>query len=766
MATPNVEISQLALSDVNTELLYPAGTARALNDQVVRILTGNSASSADRAPVAFSALSNKSAFAGLVGNNVSNTGYGTVGATVNFTANSDLYSPTVIWTWIVQSQTPGSTTVFAGDGRSSTQSNGVMVFEDDSKRASFALISNGVGTAVCNVYVNVDVYAGDIDQHFVGSANGYFNLSSTVVAPALAVSGNNTVIANGFSAQTATTIISATSNVASGVIRFTTVPANQGVISGNTITFSTSAISPNSNSNFACQLTTEVLLNGAVLQANVRNISLSANFLTTELTVTGPTSNNQFANNGVTSSIRLDGTHFTPGANVEWVATKVSGDTATFSVAANNAFANLYLTFGSGTYGTAKSIYDIVATMKYANGMVLSQKTNRVTLRAGSYGLNFSPPAASVNASGYAAQTASTSAGATYRAGTFTWTKNTISGVVPVTSNTISGNSATLNISVSANGIGTASNTVYEVGPVLTFDGIVMTPNLAVQTALSSQFLSYTYLVNTSADANTALGSGTQTAWLGLQGSHTVLGGTITWSRNDTGVAIVSNTTYANVSVVAASGQTNDHIVVVTGTLKDATDRVVTNISKTLRLSAFSPNVTFTGPSSNSLTGYTSPVYANAIITASCANGANAFSVSTIKVSGDDLTIIPYAGNTTYDQVTISAVEANIATVAGTYQVTALVTYYDVFYQSTFTTECAAARVSPNFQISAFSTGAGEFYPVANVAGLTVTHDVPNGEVRYSYVLDSSTNGSGTITANVSDPWVDQLVIDVVADSS
>lgn len=763
MATPNVQISSLALSDVNAELQYTPGHTLALGDQVVRILTGNSASSAAGAPIAFSALSNKIAFSGLVANaTTSNTGYGTVGATLVLSANSDLYSPRVVWSWNVISITAGATTLFAGDGQTSNASNGSLQFDGDSKIASFALFSSGVGQADANVYVSLQVYAGDVEQHYVGTANGYFHLTSTVVAPDLVTVGTNSVIANGFSAQTATTIISASSNVASGVIRFTTNPSGKGTVSGNTISFSTSAIVPDSNSNFACQLTTEVLLNGAVLQANVRNISLSANYQTTDLVVSGPTSNNQFANNGVTSSLTLSGVHYVAGANVEWIASKVSGDTATFAVEATNASANLYVTFGAGTFGTMKSVYDVVATLKYANGMVLSQKTNRLTIRAGSYGLSYTP-AANVTATGYAAQTASSAAGATYKAGAFTWQHSRLSGVVPSTTETITANTASLIITTSVNGIGTSSNTIYSVVPVLKFDGVVMNPNTTSSIALNSEFLNYAFTVFTGS-SNTAVGAGTQEASMIAIGSHTVSGGTIVWSRNDAGVAITSNTTVANVNVTASTGQQNNHSFNLSATLRDATDRTVTVFTSPIRLSAFSPVVTFNGPVSNTLTSYAAPVVATAIIEATCSAGANAFSISQTKTSGDDLTLSGYSGNTIYDKVTIEATTSAISTVSGTYHVTATVTYFDKFYQTSFDTTVEVGLIASDFSTNGFSGGENGFTPQSNVVGITAQHSVPGGILVFSHLLNSSSGGSGVIEANTSSAYLDQLIIDTNAE--
>jgi hypothetical protein len=708
MATPNTSISQLGLSDVNVELNFPAATGRRFNDAIFRSLTGVQGKTAPNTSILISDVSDKAAMDGILApssNSVSN--YGTVVARINLSVDSDMVNADVFWSY----------QVISGGGN-------IVLQPDGGKNATLTLISDTPGTATANVEVTANV---SFQGHQVGSDVRYFNLTSTVFNPNLQVNGTLTVNNSGFVAQTAVTQITATSNVVGGVIEFSTSPPFGGVVSGNTITFSSTAGQIGIDNNNIYTLTTVVRSNNVIVASNTVIVNTRAAFLAPDLDISVPaTTNNVFANSGpITSSLRVTATHGVAGANVVWSATKVSGDDAVLLVVANNAYANL--TANVVTFGAKKSVYDVRAVLQYSNGYVLNQKTQRLTLRAVGYGLTFTP-ASDFTSQGYGAQTATSTASATYLAGTLTWDTARLSGATASVTPNIGANSASLTLTVNANTPGSITS-VNRVNPVISFDGIIVA-NVSSITTVSAQFAPFTFSLG-GPTSNTQVGDAPVTSSVLTIATHTVPNGYVVWSVNSANVTISSNTSTANLFINTSTLNTQG--AQLNAMLYDEFNRFVAEDVRTITLRGYAPNITFTGANTASVSGYAPPMTANVSIEARALTGANSFSMSAAKIGGDNLIVGEFAGNTTYDRTNVSAIVNTAGTVSGQYRLTATATYFGVSFSKTFDVAASASLINPNYTLTpANSTIASYNSPVTANGQATASYSLPGGSIQWS----------------------------------
>lgn len=720
MATPNTSISPLGISDVNVELKFPSSTSRRFNDSIFRNLTGVQSKTIANTSILISDVSDKSAMDGIISpTSNSASGYGTVRSVVLATVDSDMVNPEVFWSY----------NLISGGGAISLQPDG-------GKNATLTLENSSIGVQTANVQLVANVY---FEGQQIGSASKYINLSSTSFNPALVVSGTLVVNNQGFTAQTAFTQISASSNVVGGVITFSTSPPFGGVVTGNTITFSSSASNPGVDNNNIYTLTTSVVLGNTVVASNTVVVNTRATFVAPAFDISVPSStNNVFANSGpANSSLRITASHAVPSANVTWAATKVSGDDATLLVVANNAYANL--TVDVASFGAKKSVYDIVATLQYSNGYVLNTKTERLTLRTAAYGLSFVAP---VNATeqGYNAQTAISSGSATYRAGTFSWDASRISGSVATVSQQIEANTAAITLSLSApSGIATSQN---RVNPVITFDGIVIA-NVSSVSTLTADVLPFTFSLS-GPTVNTQVGEGTVGSSALTTATHNVASGYVVWSVNNGSVAVSSNTSTANLSI--ATTAINSQTAILNAKLYDQFNRLVSETNRTITIRAYSPDILFTGLSSISNTGYSAPVVSNVLISASCRSGANSFNATATKLSGDTLSVSELTGNTTADSVSISSIANSVGTLNGQYRITATVDYFGTTFSKTFDSSISASLINPNYTlVSANGSVSGFSGTVTANAEVQATFSLPGGSIQWSSV---DTGPSTLLSAN------------------
>lgn len=713
MATPNSSLTQLGISDVNLELQFASNTARAFDDAFFRGLTGQQGKMIVGTPILMQDVSSKSSFDGVIAaNSVNVSSYGTVTAEAVLSINSDLINPDVVWSYSVIS---GNTSVtFQPDG---------------GKNATLRLVANVVGVQVANVQVNTSVsFLGQP----LGTLSRFISLSAESFNPALVVSGNSSVNVAGFIPQIATTTMDASSNVVGGVIQFRTSPPFGGSRSGNTITFSAVAATPGVDNNMIFTLTTDVLFNNTVVASNNVVVNTRAVYSVPGLTLNVPaTTNNVFANTGpINSSIVLTSEHAVAAANIEWSYTLVSGDIPTLTPSANLASANLSLAVA--VFGTKKSVVDVKATLSYANSMVLNERTQRLTLRTVGFGLAFTA-ASDDTQQGFTPQLAQATASASYQAGEFSWDTARISGLTANTSGSDGAGVAAITLSISAPVAGVFSS-VNRINPVLRYDGIVIA-NVSSMTTITAEFQAFTFSV-AGPTVNTQIGTGTVEVSAGTDATFNVPSGYMTWSINNANVAISSNTTSANVSITTTALRAES--VNLTGRLFDEFNRLVSTVIRPITLRAYAPNITFLGANNITVSGYAAPRAATTTIESFALSGANTFSITTSTISGDGLAPVVFAGNTSYNRVSLSANASSIGTVSGIVRLTATATYFGVSLSQTRDVELTASLLNPNYSLSVANGSVSSFQPpVTASADVTPTHSVPGGTLQWSTNLVS-----------------------------
>lgn len=731
MTTPNIANSSIALSEINGELNFPTTTPRNINDMILRELSGVQSKTVTGSPINFSDLSSKTAFGGLSVASTSNTAsdFGSVAPTLTFNTTTDLVDPVITWT----------TSVVSGW-------QDVSVIKNGTKSITLRLNLSNPGTATANVLVGVSVsYAG----HLIGQANQYVTLSGTVYDPMLSFTGNTNVNTQGFVAQTATTTLTAFSNsVTNTSIAFNVVPTTGVTISGNSVIFSVQAANVTVDNTVVYSVDTNVLYRGSVIATNNQLVTVRAVYNGADFNFVVPaTTNNQFANSGaVDSSLTVKASHNIPGANVVWSYSKTAGTDATFTIDPSNANSTITLSVAAGTFTMLKGIYNVTATLQYANGYVLNTKTTQLTLRAGTYGLNVNP-GANIALSGYQAQTALSVSSFSWGAGNFDLAYSLQSGTTAEVSKVTSGNNTSLSIKEYANTMGAVSAGTYTLIPTITFDGLLIS-NTAITQTVAASYLPYTFNVIGST-SNTQIGTGTVNSTLLLVGSHNIPNGSVSWVSSNPNITMSANTSAAALSISTTT--INNQTSTITATLRDDTGRTVTNRTFPVTLRAYAPNVVFTGSDTVSVSGYAANQVALASIAASCSvPGANTFGITPVKVSGNDLNITNYTGNTSTDQVSleISAAAGTIGTKTGTYQLQATVGYFDATFIATENITVSATTLDPQFTLTANGQVVGGYNPPVVANGTVAsTFIVPNGKINWSYTGGVPTSFSSTNTA-------------------
>lgn len=738
MATPNTAIG---LSDVNDELNYPATTARAFNDPVFRDLSGIQTRTVDKSGITINDVRGKAAFDGLIAptsNSVAT--YGGVFSEALIVAATDMYSPNVVWDFEVI-----------------TGSRDVRLDTVSDRAMNLRLFTNEVGTAVANVRVTATVSYRD---HLIGTDTKYVNLAGTIYNPALVVSGPLVINSSGYVAQTAVTTLTATSNVVGGVIRFTVNPGQGASITGNTITFNAATNIPGNDNNQSYSLKTEVLFNGNVVATDTKTVNVRANFQVPDFVFAAPaSSNNIFANNGpVNASLRVTADHNIAGANIVWTATKVSGDDATLTPSANLQSANLTLAVASGQFGTKKAVYDVFASLQYANGYVLNSKSTRLTLRTAAYGLTFNP-ASDQQTQGYNAQTAIATAAASWLAGTFAWNTATVTGSQANVVQAVSDTSATITASIVANTIGNTNVSVVRINPTLSFDGFLMS-NTSSVTTLTAEFTNYTFTL-VGPTTNNQIGVAPLSPSVLITASHSIPNGTITFTKtaND-GITIVNTALTANLSM--SSNTLTLANTTLSARLFDQYGRLVRQIDTPINLRTYVPNIQFIGANNVVAQGYAPDQIATAAITATASPGSNSFSLQAVKISGDDLTITDYSGNNVSDRVDlrISAKAGDIGTKSGLYQINGVVVFYGNTYSVGYNVQVSATLLDAQYTLTGANGSVSSFVPPASASGTaTASYVVPGGTIQWSTKVNTGLLSSNTSNSTVYTATANQSVI-------
>lgn len=715
MATPNTSISALGLSDVNVELNYGANTARAFNDGIFRSLTGLGPRQEDQSPINISDLSNKTAFGGIISANSSNVvSYGVIEREISMLANTDMFECDVVWTANLQSGAAGTLTT-----------NG--------KRASYKVTGVQEANVTSNVFVTATLsYKG----YQIGTASKYISFTINSLPPMLFVNGNTVASSVAFEPTAASTSLTATANAPGSTIAFTVFPRDAGVlITGNTVSLSAQAGQAGIDNNRSYSILTELFFNNQIIAQDLKNVTVRAFYAVPEIIINAPaTTNNTFANTGtVRSSLVVGGTHAVPGANLTWTATKVSGDDAVLTVAADRSSANLHVNVASGAFGNKKSIYDVTATLAYANGMFITSVATRLTLRTGAYGL--STTATPDVESGYSAQTAVSTVAATFQAGTLAWDIARISGDIAAVSNTTSSGSGTTTLTLAAEAVGTKT-AVYRVNPVLSFDGVVMVNN-AINVTTTAQMNAYTFSL-TGASVNNQIGDAPVISKIITAAAHNIAGGTIVFSKSGSNSVLTTNSTAANVQFSTNTVGTDTYTL--NCTLRDANGRTVEvkSIAQTLR--AYAPNLSFVGANTLTRTGFSdqsASLSANAVLGNA---GANGLTLSASLLVGSTLTVAA-SGNTTLQTGTLSTSRTTVGTNEGTYRWTATVDYFGQSYSKTWDATLSVTKDDAQFNISGSGQSLSSYnFPVVANGVINATHVIPGGTVTWAR------SGTGTVS--------------------
>lgn len=716
-----------SFSSIETQLNLTPSSAIDIDNSMVRALTGNSAVQTSGTPITFNQLQNKVGFGGVIegSNSVTNSGFGSANANSVLSIVSDIVGANIVWT---------TTTI--------TGANVTMVA--NGTNATVSLPSNVIGNTVSNTQVSVSV---SIGAHLVGSTSTYVNLLSEVFDPNLVVSGNLSANQAGFSSQVASTTLTATSNVPGGTIHFSPNPITGTSVSGNTITFTSYANSAGDDSDLSWTLTTSVVQNGSAVGGNVCSVHMHAVRYAQDFTLSVPAnSNNVFANNGNTiSSLTLSATNVPPIANINWSATLLSGDAASLVVAADKQSANLWVNVNDLSFGTRKSVYTITAQMVDANNTVLATHSANVILRAANYGLTYTP-AANVSASGYAAQTASTTATASWQAGTFSWYYNTLSGAPLFNSNVGTTNATiTANVTTSSPGSNTAT---FVINPTLSFDGFVMANVATSNATLTAQQNAYTFTLS-GPTVNTQIGAAPANSSITTTAAHNITGGSIAWSQDNGSLAFSTNAALgtSNVSISSNSITTNFSSNL-SCTLYDESSRVVEVKKVALALRTYIPNLVVSGANSVSVSSYLQNTAATNIV-ANFNAGANAVTQTVQAVSGTAFVAGTKSSNSTSASSPLSlSTNSSYATVTGTSNLITTLTYFDASLVSGYPVTLSATLIDPQFTVASSNGSVATFVPAEAIANTTVTasHTVPGGTCQF--VLASNSGGISNYTAN------------------
>jgi hypothetical protein len=699
MTTPTTPANALDVSDIRDEINPGDGSGIQQDvgaNAVVRQLTGSLAKSKQGTEILFSDLSNKIGFSEIYTTSTTNTqgGIAVVGspitAELTLQANSDMYDPLLTWTYTIDS---GSDNITAGD---------ITVTKPNSKTAVIKLASAS-GTKVANLTVTGVM---TVDGHTVNTCTKNIKLTVNAVNTAFQViaTPSFTINSTGVAAQTAFVTVTATSNasLAGTTYRFTpTYLSGTGPITpsftfngvmpgiGDSVSFGVTAATPSVNA-VVYSLLSEMINDGKVVASNTSTIDIRAHFIDREITSLTPAalSNNQFSNSASQySTIDITAIHNsvapTYAQGTITFTLETTGDAVTQQTLSSNSSAkveriSLYHNKDTDGFGFKKATVVVLATLRASDNTIMDQKRSApITLRAGTYGLTLNKPPSNTQI-GFSAQTATSIGSATWGAGNFAWSIRQFNGSGPELTQDNQPKASTINIRATTpsgkNATQTISNTCnYDLTATLSYDGITIVNTVLSDILISAQSQAYTYSISTPATSNVQM-EVNAVAESRIVINATKSTGTITWTKNNTNVGIETNPTSALVEVVSpAVGGSNTQDVVVTGTLYDASSRVIEALSTpTITLDAATTKLAISGEnvtkSSNNKTDTATGIYETSAVV-----GNHKFRFPPTKHGGNDLQVVLESPQRM--SITASATQASNS---GSYELTAEVNYKGV----------------------------------------------------------------------------------------
>ena len=686
MTTPTTPASSLSVSQVSDEI-NPAGYVQGQQsvgaNVVIRKLTGTiEKNRTQREELSLGGdLSNKTAFSEIIASALSNTQSGIstedtpVTSVITLTANTDMFEPVVTWSYVIN---PDSVGVTSND---ITISNNI-VFDPitnrpASKSANVKLTSlSGNKTANLTVtgVITVPNYDSqglfEIGTHTVNTCTKTIRLVVNAVNTDFQVTATPafTVNATGTSAQTATVTLKASANSQLSNIsyKFTPTFVSAGstgpispIIGPDSVIFTaTTGNTPITNS-ATYSVLTEMFQGNTKIRSNTSTVQVRAQFIDREITSftpTAPASNNQFSNSAsqystfdVTAIHNAVAPTYTQGTITFTLS--VTGDTVTQSTISSNTSSkteriSLYHNKDADGFGFKKAVVVVTATLRSPDNNIMDvQQLPPITLRAGTYGLTLNKPPSNTQV-GFSAQTATSIGSASWGAGDFAWSIRQFNGSGPQVVQDNQPRTSTINIVASSpSGKGasqTISNTCnYDLTATLSFDGVTVYTTVLNDILIKAESQAYTYSVSTPATSNVQM-EVNSVAEARMLVSATKSTGTITWTKDNASVGFhTTNATSATVETVSpAAGGANTQTVVVTGTLYDASSRVIEALSTppitldaaTSKLSIIGENVTKT---SNNKTDSVTGIYETTAVI-----GSHKFRFPPAKHGGNDLLVL------------------------------------------------------------------------------------------------------------------------------
>lgn len=667
MTTPTTPANALDVSDIRDEINPGDGSGIQQDigaNNSVRQLTGSAAKTRADSEILFSDLSNKVAFSEIYTPSTTNTqgGVAIVGspitAEITLQANSDMYDPTLTWTYTID------------NGSSDVTTSDITITKPSSKTAVVKLASAS-GTKVANLTVTGVM---TVSGHTINTCTKNITLTVNAVNTAFQVIATPAFVINatGVAAQTAFVTVTATSNASltgtsyrftpkylSGTGEITPTFTYAGVLPGvgDSISFGVSATRPSTNA-VIYSLLSEMINNGKVVASNTSTIDIRAQFVDRQITSLTPAalSNNQFSNSASQySTIDITAVHNsvapTYAQGTITFTLETTGDTVTQQTLSSNTSAkveriSLYHNKDTDGFGFKKASVVVVATLRSSDNTIMDQKrSDPIILRAGTYGLTLNKPPSNTQI-GFSAQTATSVGSATWRAGNFAWSIRQFNGAGPQLTQDNQPTTSTINITATTpsgkNATQAISNTCnYDITGTLTFDGVTVYSTVLNDILVKAESQPYTYSLSTPATSNVQMEvNSVAEARMVISASKST--GTITWTKDNASVGFhATNATSATVETVSpAAGGANTQSVVVTGTLQDASSRVIEALSSptitldaaTSKLSIIGDNVT---KSSNNKTDSAVGIYETTAVV-----GNHKFRFPPAKHGGNDLLVV------------------------------------------------------------------------------------------------------------------------------
>lgn len=489
-------------------------------------------------------------------------------------------------------------------------------------------------------------------------------VSINLLAAGLTFSPAANVTVSGFTAQTASTTANATSKA--GAIQWNFSSGSGQIITGagtqnSSAQFSSSRSTAGSN-NQSWTYSAAVVAGNTSFASPSATTTVSATMQVYNPTIIGPTSNAQYANSGtVSASVPLTlSSPVPPGANVVWSLSPSNGST----LSANGA--NAVVTFTSTAFGYVTSNSVLTANCyDVSTGSTLASPTANVSLTTGLYGLTVSVVPASNTQSGYNAQTAISTGGATVQAGTLAWSTANTSGPSPTFAVSGPANSSVATWSITNSGVGSqTTNQRWSINAVDPSGNVVATSIASGTFGLTATQQAYTFSVPNYSNTAISTTTGPSLSAIVLPTCN-IAGYTLTnWATSNTSGTLTSNTTAATLSYtfnLSNAAPTGSYGATVSGTLLDGSGRTVQNFSSSVNMSEFYPNPTITGTAAVSASGFTTSQTASQTYVISINPGASALSVATSSSSvvGSAPTFGTPTSNTRYWSASVSQTATN-----------------------------------------------------------------------------------------------------------